>query len=72
MYWKLGRLGIISLRTTTYMEDKLEDKRLGYRRAFDLELLPCVKVSNHHSWFCVKLRWLNLEMLCLKYKKTKS
>lgn len=51
MYKELNKLGAILLRSITYMEDRNEDKSLGYKWAFDLELLPCVKISNHDAEF---------------------
>ena len=68
MYKELNKLGAINLRSISYMEDKVEDKRLGYKLAFDLELLPCVKISNHDSRVSITIRWLNWELTWFKYK----
>ena len=72
MYKELGKFGCINIRSITYMEDRLEDRRLGYKWAFDLELLPCVKISNHYSRVSITMRWLNWELIWFKYELKKA
>ena len=72
MYKELGKFGCVNLRSITYFEDRIEDKRIGYKWAFDLELLPCLKISNHDSKVSINIRWLNWELLWFKYKLKKT
>ena len=69
MYKVLGKFGNICLRSISYTEDKLEDKRLGYKWAFDLELLPSIKLSNHERRISVTLRWLAWEVIIVNFKQ---
>ena len=71
MFNKFGWFGCIYFRSITYTEDKIEDKRLNYKWSFDVELIPCLKVSNHDSRVTLVLRWLNWEFIWFKYKLKK-
>lgn len=72
IYKGLGKLGYINLRSITYQEDRMVDETLCYKWAFDFELLPCVRLSNHYGRVSVSLRWLNWEFMWLRYKASRK